>query len=105
TLNNHIFMANQDGYQDNAGDVGGYNPERARQALDQAGWKPDGNVRKKDGKPLQLTLVIPGGIATSKQTAELVQNMLGQIGVAMSISAVPVSDFFDKYVRPGQFDL
>ena len=105
TLNNHIFMANQDGYQDNAGDVGAYNPERARQALDQAGWKPDGNVRKKDGKPLQLTLVIPGGIATSKQTAELVQNMLGQIGVAMSISAVPVSDFFDKYVRPGQFDL
>jgi len=104
-LNNHIFMANQTGYQDNSGDVGKYDPQKARQTLDDAGWKLDGAVRKKDGRPLELTLVIPTGIATSKQTAELIQNMLGQVGVSIKISAVPINDFFDKYVTPGQFDL
>jgi len=103
-LNNHIFMRNQMGYKDNSGDVGKYNPGQAKQILDEAGWRLDGNVRKKDGKPLEIVMVIPAGIATSKQVAELVQNMLSQIGVRASISTVPINDFFDKYVTPGQFD-
>ncbi|MES1256267.1 MAG: ABC transporter family substrate-binding protein [Acidobacteriota bacterium] len=104
-LNNHIFMANQAGYQDNSGEVGHYNPQRARQILDAAGWKLDGNIRKKDGKPLEVVFVIPSGVATSKQVAELVQNMLGQVGVTIKINAVPMSDLFAKYVTPGQFDV
>ncbi len=103
-LNNHIFMANQRGYQDNSGDVGKYNPEKARQLLDAAGWKLDGSVRKKNGKPLQIACIIPTGVATSKQESELIQNMLGQVGVAMTITAVPSNDFFNKYIIPGQFD-
>ncbi len=104
-LNNHLFMANQEGYQDNSGDVGKYNPDRAKQLLDEVGWKLDGSVRKKDGKPLEVTFVIPAGVATSKQEAELVQNMLGQIGVTVRISTIPMNDLFDKYLTPGQFDL
>jgi len=46
-LNNHIFMVNQAGYQDNSGDVGKYDPDRARQLLDEAGWKLEGGGRKK----------------------------------------------------------
>ena len=41
-LSNHIFMANQAGYQDNSGDVGKYDPARAAQLLDEAGWKLEG---------------------------------------------------------------
>ena len=103
-LNNHIFMANQGGYTDNSGDVGKYDPARAKQMLDEAGWKLDGNVRKKGGRPLEIVCVIPAGVATGKQIAELIQNMLGQIGASMNIRAVPMNDFFDKYVTPGQFD-
>jgi peptide/nickel transport system substrate-binding protein len=103
-LNNHIFMENQEGYQDNSGDVGKYDPAKARQMLDAAGWKLDGGVRKKDGKALEIVCVIPTAIQTSKQEAELMQNMLGQIGVTMTINTVPGDDFFDKYVTPGQFD-
>src|SRR5262249_9110382 len=103
-LSNHIFMLNQKGYQDNSGDVGKYDPNAARALLDEAGWKLDGNVRKKDGKPLAIRFVIPGGIATSRQESELVQNMLGQIGVTANIDTVPIDDFFDKYIRPGQYD-
>lgn len=103
-LNNHLFMANQNGYQDNAGEVGTFNQAKAKQMLDAAGWKLEGAARKKDGKPLEINFVIPTNVATSKQEAELIQNMLGQIGVTVKINAVPTGDFFDKYITPGQFD-
>jgi peptide/nickel transport system substrate-binding protein len=103
-LDNHIFMANQSGYRSNAGEVGTYNPERARQLLDEAGWKMDGGIRKKDGKPLEVIAVIPTAVATSKQETELMLNMLAQVGVRLIISVVPSPDFFSKYITPGQFD-
>jgi peptide/nickel transport system substrate-binding protein len=104
-LNNHIFMANQAGYQDNSGDVGKYDPAKAAQLLDEAGWRLEGGLRKKDGRTLEIRAVIPAGVATSKQETELIQNMLGQVGMKMSINTVPTQDFFDKYVTPGQFDV
>jgi peptide/nickel transport system substrate-binding protein len=104
TLGNHIFMRNQTGYHDNSGDVGRYNPTRAAQLLDEAGWKLDGKVRKKDGRTLEINCVIPAAVATSRQESELVQNMLGQVGVRLAINTVPTPDFFEKYIRPGQFD-
>jgi peptide/nickel transport system substrate-binding protein len=104
-LNNHIFMTNQAGYQDNSGDVGKYNPARAAELLDQAGWKLSGKTRTKDGKTLTIRCVIPGGVATSRQESELIQNMLGQIGVTVMIDTAPSNDFFSKYITPGQFDI
>ncbi len=104
-LNNHIFMANQRGYQDNSGDVGKYDPVKAGQLLDAAGWTLNGKVREKDGKPLALNFIIPTTIQASRQEAELIQNMLAQVGVKAVITSVPVNDFFSKYITPGQFDL
>ncbi len=103
-LNNHIFMENQHGYEDNSGDVGRYDPARSAQLLDEAGWTLDGNVRKKAGDALTIHLVIPAGVQTARQIGELIQNMLAQVGVTVAIETVPSNDFFDKYVRPGQFD-
>ena len=40
-LGNHIFMQNQAGYQDNSAVVA-YNPEKAKQLLDAAGWVVQG---------------------------------------------------------------
>jgi peptide/nickel transport system substrate-binding protein len=104
TLGNHIFMRNQTGYQDNSGEVGKYNPTRAAQLLDEAGWKLDGKVRKKGGRTLEINCVIPAAVATSRQESELVQNMLGQVGALLTINTVPSPDYFEKYIRPGQFD-
>jgi peptide/nickel transport system substrate-binding protein len=104
TLGNHIFMRNQTGYRDNSGDVGKYDPARAAQLLDEAGWRLDGNVRTKDGRTLEINFVIPSAVATSRQESELIQNMLGQIGVKVNINTVPSPDFFEKYIRPGQYD-
>ncbi|WP_327105575.1 ABC transporter family substrate-binding protein [Nonomuraea glycinis] len=104
-LNNHFFMNTQTGYQDNAGDLGAYDPERAGRLLDQAGWKLDGAVRKKDGRPLDLRFVVPSGVQLSKAEGELAQSMLTRIGVRLSLQVVPSDDFFTKYVIPGNFDI
>ncbi|MEQ4719986.1 ABC transporter family substrate-binding protein [Nonomuraea sp. B19D2] len=104
-LNNHFFMNTQEGYQDNAGKLGVYDPARARQLLDAAGWKLSGAVRQKNGKVLDLRFVVPSGVQVSKQEGELAQSMLAQIGVKLTIKAVPSDDFFTKYVIPGNFDI
>ncbi|WIM93555.1 ABC transporter family substrate-binding protein [Actinoplanes oblitus] len=104
-LNNHIYMSNQAGYQDNSGDVGKYDLEKAKAGLDAAGWKLNGDVREKDGKKLEINFVIPTGVKSSEQESQLVQNMLAQVGAKVKINAVPVDDFFDKYVTPGNFDM
>jgi peptide/nickel transport system substrate-binding protein len=104
-LGNHILMTNQAGYQDNSGDVGKYDPQAAGRLLDDAGWRLEGTVRKKNGRELTITCVIPSAVATSRQESELIQNMLGQIGVKLTINTVPGPDFFEKYITPGQFDM
>ena len=103
-LDNHIFMRNQRGYQDNSGEVGRYDTARAGQLLDEAGWRLEGDLRRKDGQVLEVDCVIPAAVPTSRQEAELIQNMLAQIGVRLNINTVPLQDFFERYIVPGQFD-
>ncbi|MEA2493616.1 MAG: glutathione transport system substrate-binding protein, partial [Thermoleophilaceae bacterium] len=105
TMDNHIFVNTQTGYQDNAGEVGKYNPDAAKQLLDQAGWKQAGPYRKKGGKTLTVRFIVPSGIALSKREGELTQAMLKDIGVKLNIVTVPADPFFDKYVVPGNYDI
>jgi peptide/nickel transport system substrate-binding protein len=104
-LQNHIFMLSQPGYQDNAGVLSSPDVNGARKLLDDAGWTVDGNIRKKDGKPLALRFVIPNGVASSNQIAELVRSMLDGIGVRVDVTPVPTQDYFKQYINPGNFEL
>ncbi|SDH08334.1 ABC transporter family substrate-binding protein [Nonomuraea jiangxiensis] len=105
TLGNHVFMNNHKGYVDNSGDLGKYNPEKAKQLLDAAGWKLEGEYRKKDGKELNLDFVIPSDTPTAKTESELSQAMLKEVGVNLTIRPVPVDKFFNDFVIKGDFDL
>ena len=66
-LQNHLFMANQKGYKDNAGALSSPDVEEAKKLLDEAGWKVEGDVRKKDGKELADPLrdPHPGGVVAA----------------------------------------
>jgi len=105
-LDNHIFMRNQAGYQDNAGDLSKPDVAAANKELDAAGWTRQGEgTRTKGGKPLEIRFVIPSGVATSAQESQLVQSMLAKVGVKVNIQTVDTTQFFDKYITPGDFDM
>ena len=106
-FDNHIFFTNQNGYQDNSGDLGKFNPDKAKQLLDAAGWKSadGGKTRTKDGQPLKLRYVISSTNDTTKQVSEIVQSQLADIGVTADIVPVPGKDYYNKYINTGDFDL
>jgi peptide/nickel transport system substrate-binding protein len=105
-LQNHLFMANQKGYKDNAGVLSSPDVEGAKKLLDEAGWTVQGDIRKNSaGKELALRFVIPTQVASSQQESTLVTDMLKSINVKINIEAVPSQDFFDKYINTGNFDM
>ncbi len=104
-LQNHIFMAGQRGYRDNAGVLSSPDVDGAGKLLDDAGWKLDGNGRERDGQALVVRFVVPNGVASSNQVAELVRVMLDRIGVRVDVLSVPTQDFFKVYILPGNFEL
>lgn len=105
TLNNHLYMNTHKGYVDNSGELGKYNPEKAKQLLDAAGWKQEGEYRKKDGKEFAIRFTVPSSLPTAKQEGELTQAMLKEIGIKVTVEPVPVDKFFDDFIIPGNFDI
>jgi peptide/nickel transport system ATP-binding protein len=102
-LNNHIYVAGQQGYQDNS-NVAAFNPDQARRDLDELGWKLNGPFRVKDGRPLTIRLVIFNAL-TTRQVAQVAQNSLAQVGVNLVIDAKDPGGFFSNYVNTGDFDI
>ncbi|MEV0596592.1 ABC transporter family substrate-binding protein [Nonomuraea cavernae] len=105
TLGNHVFMNNHKGYVDNSGELGKYNVEKAKQLLDAAGWKQEGEYRKKDGKEFALSFVVPAGVPYAKTEGELTQAMLKEAGIKITIRPVPDDKFFTDFIIKGDFDL
>ena len=92
-LNNHIFVENQAGYVDNAGDFA-YDPDRAMSDLDAAGWVAGSDgIREKDGQRLTVNFSQLVGVPVSENEARLVQSQLAEVGIEVNIVDVPVEDF------------
>ncbi len=102
-LNNHVFVAGQQGYQDNSA-VAAFDPEQARAELDALGWKLNGQFREKDGKPLVIRDVLYDAQST-RQFGQIAQNNLAQIGVKLELDAKPGNNFFSQYINTGDFDI
>lgn len=100
-LNNHIYLAGQEGYQDNSI---GFDPEAAKSELDALGWRLNGQFREKDGKQLTLRDVFYDGQST-RATGQITQNQLAQIGVNVQLMPVAGGSLFTDYVIPGNFDI
>jgi peptide/nickel transport system substrate-binding protein len=102
-LNNHIFVAGQDGYQDNS-DAVAYDPEKAKQELDALGWRMNGQFREKDGRQLVIRDVLYDA-DTTRQVGQIAQNSLAQIGVKLELDTKGGGGFFTNYIIPGDFDI
>jgi peptide/nickel transport system substrate-binding protein len=102
-LNSHIYVAGQEGYQDNSGVVA-FDPEKAKQELDALGWRMNGQFREKDGRQLAIRDVLFDSIVT-RQFGQIAQNNLAQIGVKLDLDVRPAAGFFTDYVTVGNFDI
>lgn len=102
-LNNHIYVAGQEGYQDNSGAIA-FDPEKAKQELDALGWRLNGQFREKDGRPLVIRDVLFDSLGT-RQYGQIAQNNLAQIGVKLDLDVRPAAGFFTDYVTVGNFDI
>ena len=75
-----------------------YNPDLARQMLEDAGWV-DGNndgIREKDGKTLSLSLLTNAGNKTREDLGVLVQDQLNAIGFDISFEAIDFGTMVDR---------
>lgn len=106
-LGNRLLLPHVDGYADNSDPWGEHDPERAAELLDAAGWDEtdaDG-IRHRDGEPLSLNLVLPRGHGPAATEAELLTDMLADIGVEVVAEEVAGDALFPERVLPGNFDL
>ncbi|UGT40393.1 ABC transporter family substrate-binding protein [Nocardia yamanashiensis] len=100
-LQNHIYMAGQKGYEDNSF---AFDSQAAAKALDDAGWKLNGDVREKDGRKLVVRNIMyndPNWV----QIAQIIQQNLAQIGVKTEIVTKPGKGYFTDVIQPGDFDM
>jgi peptide/nickel transport system substrate-binding protein len=102
-LNNHVYVAGQEGYQDNSAPAA-YNPDQARKELDDLGWKLNGQFREKGGRQLVIRDVLYDSIST-RQFGQIAQNTLAQIGVKLELDAKGGANFFSQYINVGDFDI
>ncbi len=85
-----------------------YNPEKARQILEEAGWvDTDGDgIRERNGQKLSLRLYYPSPSNPIREaTAPVVQQMLKDIGVEVVLYAYDWGTLIPKVFEEHDFDL
>ena len=85
------------GYWAGAEDLYRYSPDKAKAMLEGAGWKPGSDgIRVKDGDRLSL-LYITTNTPELVRTAEVVQDMLKDVGIEMKVDAMTNAASLAKY--------
>jgi peptide/nickel transport system substrate-binding protein len=104
-LGNFIYVQGSADYVDHSQGVA-YNPQAAMAALDQLGWVSPGpgQVRSKDGRPLNIRVVTTAGNPISERISQLVQAQLTEVGAGIELIPAASADLFDEFVTPGNFD-
>lgn len=82
-----------------------YDPKKAGQILDEAGWVrgPDG-VRVKDGQRFTFTLITNNANEVRRDIATLVQDGLRDIGIDVRVELYEWAVFLKNYINKGNFD-
>ncbi len=85
------------GYDPAIDKIYSYDPEKAKQILEDAGWTEGSDgIREKDGQPLKLIWVIWTGGAMD-EPASVIQDQLKQVGISAVIETYDVGTAFGKW--------
>ena len=97
------FLPGMIGYSDDLAQSE-FNLDKANQLLDEKGWtKNSEGVREKDGTVLEINLVTTDwGELT--ETADILKNQWGKIGVKVNIEPFSISDVQENYIRPREYE-
>lgn len=77
-----------------------FDPKKAAQILDDAGYKLNGKVREKGGQRLSLEMIFPVGTLSEVQP---IQAMLADIGIELKLTEMQTQAWFDAQAA-GKFD-
>jgi peptide/nickel transport system substrate-binding protein len=80
-----------------------FDPARAAELLDEAGWTLNGDVREKDGERLSFVCTTITGDQARRPEAEIVQQFLADVGIEMQIEEAPVATILEQ-LRAGEMD-
>jgi len=83
-----------------------YNLDRARQLLQEAGYRLDGNVlRDSAGQQVRIDISWPTTSAPRGKMATYLQQQWRQLGIEASVTGLEFNAFVDKYQRNKDFDV
>ncbi|WDZ92207.1 ABC transporter family substrate-binding protein [Nocardiopsis sp. HUAS JQ3] len=105
---NRLLRSSQHGYQDNSEGYGEYDPERAGELLDEAGWTLEEGAEFRtnaEGETLSLDWVASDDMAIAQDEAEIGRDMLAEIGIEVKVQQVPNNALFSEYVIPGNYEV
>ncbi|MES2503346.1 MAG: peptide ABC transporter substrate-binding protein [Myxococcota bacterium] len=83
----------------------GYDPAKAQQLLEEAGWlrKTPNGIREKNGEPLKLILMTTSGNKSRERVEQLLQAEWYKIGVNIEIRNQPAKTFFSETLHKRKF--
>ncbi|MCI0372569.1 MAG: peptide-binding protein [candidate division NC10 bacterium] len=83
-----------------------YDPDRAKELLQEAGWRDrDGDgILDKGGKPFRFTIRTNQGNSVRIQTAEIIQRRLKAVGIDVNIHVVEWAAFINTFIRKRDFE-
>ncbi|MGA7827731.1 MAG: peptide-binding protein, partial [Geobacteraceae bacterium] len=83
-----------------------YNPAKARELLAEAGWtkRNSDGVLVKDGRPFQFTILTNQGNVERLKAAQIIQQRLKSVGIAVKIRVVEWASFISQFIDTGNFE-
>lgn len=94
------FFPQMNGYVDNKNQ---FDIEGAKKILDDAGWKLDDNVRKKDKTKLEFELITTDW-PEFVQTADMLKAQWERLGAIVNVKVLTVSDLQQNYIKTREYD-